>query len=478
MNGKKQKPFEHVMYTAGHKAHFTSDSSKLKDLKCVTCHGQEVHKFIPSARTCQQSGCHEHQSIKLSLMAKLPEINCVTCHAFTADLPPLADRDSAVRALVPAKAQCRSCHQMDGKPKGYDYAKDPHKGSCGACHDVHKDVLPSDAKARCETCHTNLKTSAFHEGKNHKAVKKDCLTCHAPHAASLDPSDCVGCHAAVRSRGKFRPPMPFDTSAVLKRRVPATQHIGLAPLSSQAHGDPVDESLPDHRGKGDAMPEELPPTRDSPGAAAAAATADSFPHGRHTSLPCLTCHTNTGAKNGLVFAIPRGCDLCHHQSLIAGKVEAADCAKCHAPAKLAVPKPMVMQVKVGTHAPAPRTVGFKHDGHQRLACATCHQAPNTVPPDSIRTCQGCHTEHHNAQRNCSTCHNRAETPPAHSRTTHVACDACHTPSRIAILSPTRNFCVTCHAAQRDHQPGGECSTCHFLETPADYKKHLLKSGGS
>jgi hypothetical protein len=134
--GPKQKPSEHIQYLAGHKVHFESDSSALKGLQCVKCHGAEVHKFIPSARTCEQSGCHENQSVKLKSMSKLPEINCVTCHAFTADLPPLADRDSAVRALVPAQTQCRSCHQMDGKPKGYVLAKDPHKGSCGSSQGV------------------------------------------------------------------------------------------------------------------------------------------------------------------------------------------------------------------------------------------------------------------------------------------------------------------------------------------------------
>jgi hypothetical protein len=292
----------------------------------------------------------------------------------------------------------------------------------------------------------------------------------------VDASDCVGCHNAVRARGKFHPPVPFDTSAVLKKKIAATSHVAPAPLSGAPAPAPVDESLPDHRGKGDAMPEELPPTRDSPGVAAPAASVDTFPHGRHTSLPCLTCHTVNREKYGLVFEVPRGCDLCHHQSVIAGKVDAADCARCHKAEKLAVARPMVLQVKVGNRAPTARTVGFQHDRHQRVSCATCHKAPNTVPPDSVRTCQACHNQHHTAQRNCSTCHNRPETPAAHSRTTHEACDACHAPSRISALVPARNFCLTCHAAQRTHQPGGECSTCHFLEAPADYRRHLVSGG--
>jgi hypothetical protein len=268
--------------------------------------------------------------------------------------------------------------------------------------------------------------------------------------------------------------MPFDTSAVLRRRISATRHFDPAPPADRANSSAIDESLPDHRGKGDAMPEELPPLRDSPVDAAAAAAVDTFPHSRHTSLPCITCHTINLAKTGLAFEIPRGCDLCHHQSLIAGKVEAADCAKCHAPAKLAAPRPKVITVQVEGRAPLDRTVAFQHDQHQRTSCATCHQAPSPTPPDSVRTCQGCHDQHHNESRNCSTCHNQPVNTTAHSRTTHLACDACHTPARIAVLTPSRNFCITCHTAQRDHQRGGECSTCHFLATPADYRKHLLR----
>ena len=468
--GGGKKPFEHALWLAGHKTHFESDSEPLKKLMCVKCHGAEIHKFIPSARTCQQEGCHTKSSVKLGAMAKLPQINCVTCHAFKADIPALADHDSARRALIPSQEQCRSCHQMDGKPTGYIAAIDPHKGRCGLCHDVHKDAVPGDAKARCQTCHVDIKRSAFHEGANHKKVQKDCLLCHQPHAASLDASDCVGCHTTVQKRGKFHPPLPFDTNSVLRKKIPAA-----APAVGRTSIEPEPE---EPRGKGDALLAERPQIRDAPVSTPPGSIADSFPHIRHTKLPCLTCHTINDPKTpyGLVFERPRGCDLCHHQNVTAGKVEAGDCARCHADSVRNLPKPKVLQVTMPARPAAPRTVEFAHGRHQVLACATCHQAPNIAPPDSVRTCTGCHDQHHDAKRNCSTCHNRAETPAAHSRTTHTSCDACHTSSRIARLTPNRGFCVTCHAKQRDHQPGRECTTCHFLVTPDAWQSHLLRSG--
>lgn len=450
--------WQHVQRLAGHRVHFESDSVAVDSLACVTCHGAEVHRFVPSTRTCSQSGCHEQQPVKLAHMTKLAEIKCVTCHAFTTDLPGLATRDSAVRAMVPAKEQCFSCHQMTRRLSDYNVTKDPHQGSCGSCHDVHAHQRPADAKSSCKNCHADLARSPFHEGVNHRRVQSQCTTCHAPHAASVDASDCVSCHTAARKRGQFQAPLPFDTNSVLRRRAPPPS------------------AFQQLRGKGDELPEELPPPRDSP-VLLASASLDSFPHPRHKTLPCLTCHLvnrPTGSAGGLSFETPRGCDLCHHQKVIAGQVEAKDCARCHRQEKLATPRSMTMAVQVGTKAPLTRPVGFRHDRHDKVICADCHQPQSTAPPDSVSTCQGCHEQHHVEARDCVQCHNRPETPPAHTRATHVRCDACHSPTRIAALIPARNFCITCHTKQREHFPIRECSACHFLEAPGEFRRHLVR----
>ncbi len=462
--------WEHVLRLAGHRVHFESDSSALAGLACVKCHGAEVHRFIPSTRTCQQSGCHEQQPVRLSHMAKLPEISCVTCHNFTADIPGLATRDSAVRALVPSREQCQSCHAMLAKPPGYVAARDPHHGSCGSCHDVHTDVVPADARGSCQKCHTNVAQNAFHSGANHRRIQDQCLTCHQPHAASVDPSDCVGCHQDVRRRGLFHPPVPFDTGAVLRHRPPA---VGAATQDAswsyrhQARGPSADE---------EEISTDLPPVRASP-APVTAVPADSFSHARHKSLPCLTCHVVNRPGAGLVFQVPRGCDLCHHQRIVAGKVEPQDCTRCHQPETINAAKEEEVRVAAGSRPATARLVPFRHDRHERLACADCHRPPSAAPPDSVRTCTACHDQHHAEGRDCGTCHNREETAPAHRRSDHLNCAACHQAATIAELVPTRTFCLTCHAKERDHQPGDECTTCHFLETPAQFRRHLVGGPG-
>lgn len=454
-----QEKWQHVMRLAGHKVHFESDSSALEGLACVKCHGAEVHKFVPSARTCEQSGCHEQQSIRLAGMARLPEINCVTCHAFTVSLPGLASRDSAIQAMKPREEQCLGCHQMQARLPDFDPARDPHRGTCGYCHNVHAHTTPAEARSSCTSCHSDLTRSAFHQGASHKPVLESCLTCHQPHAASVDPSNCVGCHNEVRRRGLSRPPVPFDTASVLRRRV--TPRPALTPEAP---------ALFEHRGKGDELPEEPPPRHAQ--LPAPRASADSFPHNRHSSLACLTCHVPASRGSGLTFRAPRGCDLCHHQQVIGGRVSATDCARCHASEKVASPHPARVNVQIGSRPPVGRTVGFKHQSHEPVACADCHRPPEVTPPDSVRTCQACHDQHHAARRDCAQCHNRSETRVAHPRETHTACSACHTPARIAPLIPTRSFCLTCHIPQRTHYPAGECTTCHFLQTPAEFQRHL------
>jgi hypothetical protein len=58
-------------------------------------------------------------------------------------------------------------------------------------------------------------------------------------------------------------------------------------------------------------------------------------------------------------------------------------------------------------------------------------------------------------------------------TAHQRCDACHTASTIAQLTPTRSFCATCHISQaNDHYDLRECTVCHLLAEPAAYRAKL------
>ena len=497
--------WQRIRSTAGHRVHLESDSSALKDVKCVTCHGVEVHRFQPARATCGQSGCHKESDTRIVLdkMKDQTIRHCTVCHQFTAQVPALATTDSARGILTPGGAQCFGCHDMKKALPDFDPEKDPHGGKCGTCHNPHTQETPQAAAKTCTTaaCHGTWQKVPFHSGATHKKVASQCLTCHIPHQAKVDQSDCTGCHNSVRSRTRLRPPLPFDTTKALRRASasPSGASPAIAPPTrtspatelpaSPALLEAVDAYVSRSRTTGPsagltpvvapgdtATPVQLDKAAPARASWPPPAEADTFPHTRHAKIACLVCHQTTSASNRLTFQPPRGCDICHHQ-----KAASANCATCHQSQELAAPRKVTVAVAVPGHSPTPRPVDFFHARHSSRKCVDCHTAPVTLaPPPAIAQCKDCHDEHHAAGRTCSSCHTLADPKAAHTtlETAHQRCDACHTPATVAQLTPTRTFCSTCHAAKAaNHYAPKECTACHFLTEPGTYRGKLTKSSG-
>jgi hypothetical protein len=477
--------WQRIASTAGHRVHLESDSSALKNIKCVECHGTELHQFEPVNQTCGESGCHDPKETGISIakMAGQTVRHCTVCHEFTAGVPALATRDSASGTLVPGAPQCLGCHQMQKILADFNEARDPHGGKCGTCHNPHTQKTAMAAASSCATsgCHASWRDVPFHVGASHKSVGSECLTCHLPHSAKVDASECQGCHEKVRVRGRFKPPLPFDTTQALRRtettpkgrilatrssrsstlvRLAFTSFNGYVPASTHdalsAGFTPLPQTL--HLGVG-------PP----PGASAA---PDSFPHSRHEKLACLVCHATGDAHGRLTFERPRGCTICHHQA-----PARARCASCHRTAEYAAPTLVTATVTVPGHQPKPRPLQFLHAPHSKRVCLDCHTTPVTLTPAPAKAeCRDCHEDHHAAGRNCSTCHASVQPQAAHRtlEAAHQRCDACHTATTVARLTPTRSFCSTCHAAKaKNHYDAKECTVCHFLADPAAYRSRLV-----
>jgi len=454
-----------IAATAGHRTHLESDSAALKGkVECLTCHAQIAHRFPPADSTCGQSECHKKDETRIILgkMKGQGDFHCVGCHQFTAGVPALATRDSAASTLVPAIKSCFRCHAMQQRLPDFDERKDPHKGTCGMCHDPHIQSRKEEALKTCSSreCHGLWNQVPFHAGAQHRRKALQCTLCHPAHAARVDASDCVGCHQRVRDYApgqRLFPPLPFDTAKALRQ--------SLVP-----EPPPAEPERPS-KVKGDAPPGDDPPRRGL--SAFPAVPSDSFSHPIHKKLACLTCHLSTSGEK-LTFEPPRGCQICHHQ-----KPAKTDCAKCHEQGSL----PDIVAVPVSIAAAAKpareRTVAFRHEKHTDLKCTACHgQAVTMAPVDSAVTCQGCHDKHHEAARHCAECHQTATITQTHAKParTHVACDACHATAAIAALSPTRTFCLACHPPAVDHNEEKECSACHLQATPDEYRSRLLKPG--
>lgn len=460
-----------IISTAGHRTHLESDSAELKNIQCVTCHGLEVHHFAPVDSTCAQSGCHVTTRITLGKMQAQTSLHCVTCHRFTREVPTFLPRDSARGRLVPGVSECFSCHEMQAILAEFDAGRDPHAGTCGACHDPHKQARPQAAAGSCAKagCHEGWRAEPFHVGPAHRKVGEQCTLCHQPHAAKVDPSDCAGCHAAVRERraqlgGRhLTPPLPFDTTKALRKVSAAPAAVPFGP----------------QKGKGDRPFFDDPPPASSPppGGGAVPVEPDSFPHARHKSLACITCHASQREHTRLTFRAPRGCQICHHEN-----PAKLDCARCHTRGELTAPESVTVKVTVSGSPARAHPARFDHTQHRDKTCLDCHAKEVTLAATApVASCKACHDDHHAAGRRCSACHAavsdeavEAHTPPERA---HVACDACHTPQIVARLTPDREFCITCHAEQKRHYATRECTVCHFQAAPETVKAMLVEQAG-
>lgn len=461
VTGEKEV-WQRIASTAGHRTHLESENPKLQGLQCVTCHGVEVHHFSPLDRTCAQSGCHEMSAIALGKMRDQTALHCTACHRFTAEVPVLATRDSAAGTLTPGGRQCFSCHAMQERLAGMnmDPARDPHGGTCGMCHNPHQQTEPAEARRTCTqaACHSDWRKVPFHVGAVHRGAVgqsgTSCTLCHLPHQARVDASNCAGCHESVRERTGRRPPLPFDTMRVRRG----------AGVSSRDDPDPV-------KGKGDAPPPDLFPSLPP------AAAADTFSHDRHRSLACLTCHATSSPDARLTFEPPRGCQLCHHDVS-----RMASCAGCHTESERSHPESATVRVTVAGHAPRDRTVMFRHADHAAQSCVACHTTPVTLGVEQPAACASCHVPHHEGPpaRNCAACHGPSQSGPAAAHAAlsdfHVACDDCHAERIVALLTPDRTFCATCHGGREAHYADRQCSTCHFLAAPEEFRAHLRRDG--
>jgi hypothetical protein len=491
VTGEAKETWQRIAATAGHRVHLESDSLQGRGIECLTCHARTAHRFAPADSTCGQANCHVSTEIRLAGMRSQTDLHCSTCHAFTADVPALATRDSARGHLVPTRLECTQCHEMRRMLADFRPERDPHLGTCGMCHNPHEQETPQAARKTCATegCHADWRDVPFHVGAAHRDAAAECTTCHVPHDARVDASNCAECHEAIRERTRLRPPVPFDTAAAVRRSVQGA-HLPRTLLREPPRPQPPPAPPParEPRGKGDVPPADPllsgPPLASGTGwrGLVPTAAADSFEHERHRSLACIVCHTTSRTEGALNFEVPRGCQLCHHQNArrqaAAGRDE---CARCHQADELVTPYQAQVQVAVEDRPPRVHTAGFSHERHAELVCTTCHTTPVTLEPaPAVAACSDCHDEHHTERRQCAECHQGEPMVAAHRpvQAAHQDCDACHAEATVARLTPDRSFCATCHEPQREgHHPSRECTTCHFLTSPEGYRPQLTQRGG-
>ena len=458
--------WKHVLNTSGHAVHMRNDDPKFDKIACVTCHGAEVHRFQPVDKTCGQARCHDDVHIQLGKMAGQTALHCTGCHEFksgitTANISP----DSARTGLVPKSNQCFSCHQMKEKLADYELAADKHQGSCGMCHDPHKQKTPAEAFTSCQNggCHQRIDTlTAFHRGLGRDALA-NCASCHKAHTWKVQSTDCKACHV--------NPDLPLPDRGLHARFRVVTAGAATVPSSVAPGVTSTSAETPARRRGGPSVDEgwnEAPDdtvweTTVAPlkGAASLTQPGDSnlFSHRKHKDLACTSCHATERSHGQLLVRGPNDCAACHHAT-----TQKAQCRECHDDRELG--KQLVLSVPVKTTVTAniaTRPLGFKHEQHAKTECKACHDKSPTLAFD--RGCASCHADHHVAERDCKTCHASAASAKQHTRErAHQGCggSGCHEDAAVAALPAVRNVCLACHAKEVDHKPGRDCGSCHLV----------------
>ena len=204
----------------------------------------------------------------------------------------------------------------------------------------------------------------------------------------------------------------------------------------------------------------------APARAQDAGAPERFRHEIHAEFPCAECHS-TGAET--VVSNRTWCADCHHVN-----VELTQCQRCHATTEIApepLRRPVTFLLPGGVERE--RRLLFDHETHASRSCASCHTRGGGI--DSAGECSSCHSDHHRAGSRCLACH-REPTPGAHTAEVHLdiaGCGAsgCHVAEGVdyASLPDDRNFCLSCHVEQQDHERPNPCAECHLLsaygETP-------------
>ena len=424
-----------ISSSVGHRVHLESTDPALQGLRCITCHATSIHEFAAINQTCAQSGCHEQSRVQLGKMSNL-EIHCAACHDFSRPVATAVDGDSLKNRLLPRRPECLSCHAMRERVRQMPETE-PHGNVCGTCHNPHEQTSPELAVTTCAsgTCHERIDTvSPFHRGLDTGVLEK-CTSCHGAHDWKVKSTECQACHS----------PESLDNGI---RRIAPSPHQTVGTMSAGS----FDLVLLPYRLFAAVLQQQLkwpaPPSD----------AAGRFSHRLHRTVTCTACHTAEDAHGTIKIRTATDCAGCHHS-----KANQQRCTSCHGREELGGVRERTLPVKLSVWATArSRTLTFAHNHHAGIGCVSCHQGAPSF--SALKSCDGCHRDHHDVERACASCHNLPVEAKAHDRRVHLTCEGaeCHTSALLPRPVTARGVCIACHTQQVDHEPGGDCASCHLI----------------
>jgi hypothetical protein len=428
-----------------HGYHFRLQMDNLRGKDCVRCHLEHNGENFNLIHWETSEKNFDHRKTGYALEGKHANVPCEQCHTPAHMLPalkPLVQFKDLSRSLFAQSPACTPCHA------------DPHKGQLGAecakCHDVDswKSAQAFDhsktrypltglhEKVACEKCH---RPDAPGGSARYKEMKfAACSACHSdPHRGEFKKS-CESCHT-TRGWKTLLAGFNFDHS---KTKYPLT--------------------------------------------------------GKHTQLPCFSCHVHDDFKKEIAFGT---CSDCHspdpHKDQFNARTKKGDCAECHTVDGW---KPLLFGVKEHDETQYPL-----RGKHAVVACAQCHTPAGGAAVYRLKfsLCIDCHKDPHDNQfaappykNTCEDCHTVQDwrrtkyTIARHANSTFplqgahaaVPCSECHKTSPAGRTDKVLPFhfedrtCKACHADPHNGEFNNQmarrrvdgslfgCEACHNVKS--------------
>jgi hypothetical protein len=425
----------------GHDSHVGTGKATCRDCHDYAREGFKSPGSAPCARCHAKEAKHSHGDAT-------QQTNCLACHVFAPDRQAstcMSCHAEAHGARVPAVVQharesCASCHRVHEQPAATEDCVDCHErqraprhaahaGSKG-CLDCHRAHVPAkEALATCADCHTQ-------PAGPRPAGHDSCTGCHQPHDFGAGgESACIRCHGLKPT-------------------------LAAARASEHAHADCTHCHEPHAPGRAADSCRQCHANVAVTHGARTGCTECHVPHASDPSLvaaACTSCHTNLGTTDTSAHAGGVACPLF---------VEASLCSRAWHDAQIA-PSAEQATAPAG-HAQCPSC----HETHAgaplpQASCASCHANRTGAPHGGVPGgCETCHRPHGPggvpAPPSCRTCHASGSLPALHASPGHADCASCHDAH-----DPPRSDRATCtgscHARERDHQPGAiVCTGCHVF----------------
>ncbi len=432
------------------------------------------------------------------------ELKCLECHEEIA-LGMTEKRGYHVRKVAPASASndCARCHsehngkdhrlvrwpatkeQFNHNEAGWNLEGKHAQVKCAQCHN-EKNIEP---RVRAVLKRRDLNTTFTGQ-------RTDCLACHKDtHAGQLN-NDCTKCHTL--ETWKTAPGFSHEKTVYPLTGLHAK--LECAKCHRPRRSDPSGPVLY----KNFTFFQNCAACHQDPHGGAFAGTCQSchtvagwkllnaakvFDHsktkfplaGKHTPLPCKTCHKTENFSTPIPFARCLDCHRDQHAGQFAKRADGGDCKACHD--ELSWKK---SRFSASDHANTAYPLQAKHAA---VTCGRCHvpKGKDTQYKIAFAACSDCHRDAHAGQfaalpykNQCDACHTLLGFQPstytlaAHKKTrfnlrgAHVAvpCSACHTPKKENTqFHPAGEKCTDCHTSPHGNLSSGlSCENCHTLSS--------------